>query len=88
MIAAIKFGESDMINKAGDIASLLGAAKFAAERHTGQRRKGTDKAPYVNHVIEVAETLCRVGGVTDADVLVAALLHDTVEGHAKRSLIS
>ncbi len=68
-----------MTNKAGDIARLLGAAMFAAERHTGQRRKGADEAPYVNHVIEVAETLCRVGGVTDTDVLVAALLHDTVE---------
>ncbi len=33
----------------------------------------------MNHVIEVAELLARVGGVTDTAVLQAALLHDTVE---------
>ncbi len=73
-----------MTDNASDIARVLGAAKFAAERHIEQRRKGADKSPYVNHVIEVAETLCRVGGVTDTDVLVAALLHDTVEDTATK----
>ncbi len=68
-----------MSNKTNDVARLLSAAKFAAERHTKQRRKGADEAPYVNHLIEVVETLCRVGNVTDTDMLVAALLHDTVE---------
>src|ERR1044072_2954772 len=62
-----------------DLARLLEAAKFAAERHTKQRRKGADESPYVNHVIEVAEMLCRVGGVDNVDILAAALLHDTVE---------
>jgi (p)ppGpp synthase/HD superfamily hydrolase len=61
------------------VESLLKAAKFASVKHTGQRRKGADGAPYVNHVIEVAETLSTVGGVADVDILVAALLHDTVE---------
>jgi (p)ppGpp synthase/HD superfamily hydrolase len=68
-----------MTSETTDTARLLAAAKFAAQRHAAQRRKGADAAPYVNHCIEVAETLCRVGGVRDADVLVAALLHDTVE---------
>ena len=67
-----------------EVGRLLGAAKFAAERHRKQRRKGADEDPYVNHVIEVAETICRVGGVGDADVLAAALLHDTVEDTGTR----
>jgi (p)ppGpp synthase/HD superfamily hydrolase len=67
------------MNDKTEIARLLSAAKFAAERHNKQRRKGAEESPYVNHVIEVAETLCRVGCVTDTDVLIAALLHDTVE---------
>ncbi|MCM2374003.1 HD domain-containing protein [Rhodopirellula sp. ICT_H3.1] len=33
----------------------------------------------MNHPIEVAEHLARVGQITDEEVLVAALLHDTVE---------
>ncbi len=53
--------------------------KFAAGRHSGQTRKGRAGEPYINHPIDVADTLVRVGGVTDAEVLAAALLHDTVE---------
>lgn len=58
---------------------LLQAMKFAAEKHAQQRRKNVDATPYINHPIEVAEHLARVGGISDEDVLVAALLHDTVE---------
>lgn len=58
---------------------LLHAMKFAAEKHAQQRRKNADATPYINHPIEVAEHLARVGGIADEDVLVAALLHDTIE---------
>jgi guanosine-3',5'-bis(diphosphate) 3'-pyrophosphohydrolase len=58
---------------------LLRAARFAAERHAGQRRKDAARTPYINHCLAVAETLAVAGGVTDAEVLAAALLHDTVE---------
>lgn len=61
------------------IAGLLGALRFAAERHRDQRRKGVLEIPYVNHPIEVAETLVRVGDVHDLVTLRAALLHDVVE---------
>lgn len=63
-------------------ADLLSALRFAAERHRDQRRKGASAAPYVNHLVEVAETLARVGGVTDRATLVAAVLHDVVEDTA------
>jgi guanosine-3',5'-bis(diphosphate) 3'-pyrophosphohydrolase len=64
--------------------SVLEAARFAAERHRDQRRKGASQAPYVNHVIEVAAMLEFVGGVQNASVLAAALLHDTVEDTGTR----
>ncbi|MFN2317150.1 MAG: HD domain-containing protein [Gemmatimonadales bacterium] len=60
-------------------AHLLGALGLAAERHRDQRRKGAEKAPYVNHLIAVAHVLATTGGVGDETLLVAALLHDTVE---------
>jgi guanosine-3',5'-bis(diphosphate) 3'-pyrophosphohydrolase len=44
-----------------------------------QRRKDTDASPYINHAIEVAELLAAVGGVTDLELLQAAVLHDTLE---------
>src|SRR5688500_15113084 len=58
---------------------LLQAASFAAKKHTGQKRKGADGEPYINHPLEVANLLANVGKVQDYDVLIAALLHDTVE---------
>ena len=58
---------------------LLKAARFAAEKHSEQRRRDSAGTPYINHPIEVAEHLSTVGGVADETILVAALLHDTVE---------
>lgn len=58
---------------------LLRALQFAAEKHKRQHRKDVEGSPYINHPIAVAELLARVGGVQDAEVLAAALLHDTVE---------
>jgi len=43
-------------------AQLLNAAIFAARKHRDQRRKGAEAAPYINHPIEVAEILARIGG--------------------------
>jgi guanosine-3',5'-bis(diphosphate) 3'-pyrophosphohydrolase len=60
-------------------ADLLRSIAFAADKHRDQRRKDAEASPYVNHVIAVAELLARVGGVTEPTVLVAAILHDTVE---------
>src|SRR5438552_2165312 len=58
---------------------LLAAAHFAAVKHRAQRRKGASADPYINHPIEAADLLARVGGVRDAATLAAALLHDTIE---------
>jgi len=55
------------------------ALAFAAEKHRKQLRKDADRTPYMNHVVAVAATLRHVGGVTDPEILAAALLHDTVE---------
>jgi GTP diphosphokinase / guanosine-3',5'-bis(diphosphate) 3'-diphosphatase len=58
---------------------LLKALKFSAEKHRHQRRKDREESPYINHPIEVAELLLRVGQVEDADIVTAAILHDTIE---------
>ena len=63
----------------GLLAELLGAVKFAADKHRDQRRKGAGAVPYINHPVEVAELLARVGGVSDFATLQAAILHDTIE---------
>jgi len=61
------------------ISLLLYAIKFSAEKHRNQRRKGADAFPYINHPIDVADILWRIGSVRDIDTIVAAILHDTLE---------
>ena len=65
-----------------DIQLVLGAASFAALRHSTQRRKDAAASPYINHPLALATILASEGGITDPIVLAAALLHDTVEDTA------
>jgi guanosine-3',5'-bis(diphosphate) 3'-pyrophosphohydrolase len=58
---------------------LLKAASFAADKHRMQRRKDADASPYINHPLSLARILSCEGGVEDVTVLIAALLHDTLE---------
>lgn len=60
-------------------ARFLQALSFAAEKHRHQRRKDSAKTPYINHPIMVANILLNEAEVDDEAVLIAALLHDTVE---------
>lgn len=59
--------------------TLFAALSFAARKHRDQRRKGSSASPYVNHVIDVVTILTAEGGVSDEAMLVAAIMHDTVE---------
>jgi guanosine-3',5'-bis(diphosphate) 3'-pyrophosphohydrolase len=61
---------------------ILRAANFAANRHRDQRRLGHEDMSYINHPFAVASVLCDEGGVTDVEILAAALLLDTIEDTA------
>ena len=58
------------------------AADFAAERHKDQRRKGSGQVPYINHLADVACLLATATKGTDAELVAAGWLHDTVEDTA------
>jgi (p)ppGpp synthase/HD superfamily hydrolase len=62
---------------AGSSLKIRTALDFATEAHRGQKRKYTGEN-YITHPIAVAKILCSVEN-HDEDMLVAALLHDTVE---------
>jgi guanosine-3',5'-bis(diphosphate) 3'-pyrophosphohydrolase len=60
--------------------SLLHAAlAFAAECHKEAVRDGRDSLPYLHHPLDVANILRWEAGITNQEVLCAALLHDTIE---------
>jgi guanosine-3',5'-bis(diphosphate) 3'-pyrophosphohydrolase len=63
----------------GELTLLLKALAFAARKHRDQRRKDAQASPYINHPIALADVLVNEAGVTDVEVLCAALLHDTIE---------
>jgi guanosine-3',5'-bis(diphosphate) 3'-pyrophosphohydrolase len=58
---------------------LIQAIAVAADKHRNQRRMDADASPYINHPIALANVLANEGGVTDETVLIAAILHDTIE---------
>jgi GTP diphosphokinase / guanosine-3',5'-bis(diphosphate) 3'-diphosphatase len=58
---------------------ILSAARFAAEKHAQQRRKGENGEPYFNHLLEVAELIAASSPELDVELMMAAFLHDTVE---------
>ena len=62
-----------------DVLKIARALDFAARKHAAQRRKGEAAEPYVNHVAEVARLVAEATGGRDADLVAAALLHDTIE---------
>jgi (p)ppGpp synthase/HD superfamily hydrolase len=62
----------------GDRAELERALELATRLHADDRRV---REPYLNHLLRVAIRIIRYYGITDVDVLTAALLHDAVEDH-------
>lgn len=65
--------------------TILDALEFAAEKHKLQRRKGNLRIPYINHPIKVCKLLAE-SGEHDVEILVAAILHDTLEDTATTKL--
>jgi (p)ppGpp synthase/HD superfamily hydrolase len=61
------------------LAALDTAAEFAIACHGDQMRPSIEPVPYEEHLVETLDVLVNGAGVTDRDVLVAALLHDVVE---------
>ena len=61
---------------------LAEATDFAAEAHVDQRRKGHRAEPYINHLTDVTVRLARSLHGEDTDLLIAGMLHDTVEDTA------
>jgi GTP diphosphokinase / guanosine-3',5'-bis(diphosphate) 3'-diphosphatase len=62
-----------------DILLIARALNFSANRHAKQKRKGDAQEPYVNHLAEVAELVATATDGGDANLVAAAVLHDTVE---------
>ena len=62
-----------------DLSLVMKATDYAADKHRGQSRKDANNTPYINHPIALANLLTNHAGITDTNIIVAALLHDTVE---------
>jgi GTP diphosphokinase / guanosine-3',5'-bis(diphosphate) 3'-diphosphatase len=65
------------------LARVTGALQYASRMHRDQRRKDIEASPYINHPIALLHILAVEVGITDADVLCAAVLHDVIEDCAE-----
>jgi guanosine-3',5'-bis(diphosphate) 3'-pyrophosphohydrolase len=61
------------------LAAFIAATAFAAHKHRDQRRKDAKASPYINHPIALTNVLANEAAIADVVVLMAALLHDTIE---------
>lgn len=61
------------------IQTILAAVNFAAQKHSNQHRSGAAAEPFVNHLVEVAELVAGALSELDTNLVIAALLHDSVE---------
>ena len=59
--------------------AVLRAADAAARWHVHQRRKGAAEEPYINHLLEVASLVAEATQGKNPNVIIAALLHDSIE---------
>jgi guanosine-3',5'-bis(diphosphate) 3'-pyrophosphohydrolase len=59
--------------------NFIKALVFAADKHRNQRRKDPHASPYINHPIALANVLANEAGIVDEHVIIAAILHDTIE---------
>lgn len=62
-----------------DLGKIIRALEFSAFKHRNQRRKGKEKIPYINHLIEVLNILWRIGHIRYIPILIAVILHDIIE---------
>ncbi len=61
------------------VVAVCRALDFAAQKHVDQRRKGARAEPYLNHLAEVARLLADATDGDDTALVIAGLLHDTIE---------
>src|SRR5438309_12074651 len=58
------------------------AAELAPGRHNSMPRKARGNDPYINHLAEVANLLSAATDGSDAELVAAGWLHDTIEDTA------
>jgi (p)ppGpp synthase/HD superfamily hydrolase len=71
--------ESTLTGAGRGLIDVLQAAETAALWHAAQRRKGEAAEPYINHLLEVAALVAEATGGADPALVIAALLHDSIE---------
>lgn len=78
-VSSLQVGISKGSLSEKEASKVLDAVAFAAEKHQEQVRKTAKKTPYFIHPLGVTYYVMKIGQVYDSEVLIAALLHDTLE---------
>lgn len=68
---------NSLLETMGDIPHGKKALETALRLHIDQKKR--PDGPYINHIMRVTKRVVEEYGVTDPDILVAAILHDSLE---------
>ena len=77
--AQVAMNIRELLGFSNPVPRILQAAAFAADKHRLQTRKDKDATPYINHPLALACLLAYECAEQDQTLLIAALLHDTIE---------
>jgi guanosine-3',5'-bis(diphosphate) 3'-pyrophosphohydrolase len=77
--AQVAMNIRELLGFSDPVPRILQAAAFAADKHRLQTRKDKDATPYINHPLALACLLAYECAEQDQTLLIAALLHDTIE---------
>jgi len=66
-------------SQTGETALLLTALQFTVEKHLKKLGRESSGGAYVRRPVSIASVLTKVGRVTDVNLLVAAILYNTLE---------
>lgn len=61
------------------LSQYIDAILFATKKHEGQTRKDKNQSPYITHPIAVALAVIEIGKITNPNIIISAILHDTIE---------
>jgi guanosine-3',5'-bis(diphosphate) 3'-pyrophosphohydrolase len=61
------------------LSQYIDAILFATKKHQGQTRKDRNHSPYITHPIAVVLVIVEIGKITEPNIIISAILHDTIE---------
>jgi (p)ppGpp synthase/HD superfamily hydrolase len=82
-VAIMELARESGVDRLDDLSEAISIASYLHRDDTRSNRGGLPRDTYITHPLRNTLRLLRYYHVTDVDILIASVLHDTVEDHPK-----